>query len=115
MTKVTIYKNSEGYISRFRVEGHSGYDTKGKDIVCAAVSVLAQTVLIALVEVLNINEELIDYSIDEDAGLLDVSVPAVLSHVDLDRINTLLRTFEVGIKSIINGYSEYVTLIYKEV
>jgi uncharacterized protein YsxB (DUF464 family) len=115
MTKVTIYKNREGYISRFRIEGHSGYDVKGKDIVCAAVSVLAQTVLIALVEVLNINEELIDYSIDEDIGLLDVRIPTDLSHDDLDRMNILLKTFEIGIKSIIDGYSEYVTLIYKEV
>lgn len=30
------------------VEGHAGYADKGKDIVCAAVSVLAQTLIKAL-------------------------------------------------------------------
>ncbi len=115
MTKVTIYKNSKDYIIGFKVLGHSGYDIKGKDIVCAAVSALSQTALIALVEVLNIKEDLIDYSIDEDMGLLDVRIPQNTSYDDLERINIVLRTFEVGIKSIIESYPRYVTLMYKEV
>lgn len=115
MTKVTIYKNSKDDILRFKVLGHSGYDIKGKDIVCAAVSVLSQTALIALVEVLNIKEELIDYSIDEETGLLDVKIPQNTSYDELERINIVLRTFEVGIKSIVESYPGYVTLIYKEV
>lgn len=115
MTKVTIYKNNKDYILRYKVLGHSGYDIKGKDIVCAAVSAIAQTALIALVEVLDVKEDLIDYSIDEDIGLLDVRIPQNTSYDELEKINIVLRTFEVGIKSIIESYPGYVTLIYEEV
>ncbi|NLY67611.1 MAG: ribosomal-processing cysteine protease Prp [Tissierellia bacterium] len=115
MTKVTIYKNDKGYILRYKVLGHSGYDVKGKDIVCAAVSCLSQTALIALVEVLNIREEDIDYFIDEDMGLLDVKIPQNMPSEKLEKINIVLRTFEVGIKSIIESYPGYVTLLYEEV
>ena len=42
MIKVTIYQSSEGEISGFAIQGHAGYAESGSDIVCAAVSVLAQ-------------------------------------------------------------------------
>ncbi len=41
MIKVTFNKSSEHYVSIF-VRGHSHFDVKGKDIVCAAVSALVQ-------------------------------------------------------------------------
>lgn len=115
MIAITIYRNSKDYITRFRVEGHSGYDVKGKDIVCAAVSALAQTSLIALIEVLNIEEKDIDYFIDESKGLLDVNIPTIISVEKLDKIQIVFKTFEVGIKSIVESYPNYVTLAYKEV
>ncbi|NLX61568.1 MAG: ribosomal-processing cysteine protease Prp [Tissierellia bacterium] len=115
MTKVTLYRNNKGYIVRYKVLGHSGYDIKGKDIVCAAVSCLSQTVLIALVKVLNIPEADIDYSIDEDIGLLDVKIPLNMPYDKLEEVNIVLKTFEVGIKSIMESYPGYVTLSYEEV
>ena len=42
MIKVTIYQSSEGEILGFAIQGHAGYAESGSDIVCAAVSVLAQ-------------------------------------------------------------------------
>ncbi|MFN4189528.1 MAG: ribosomal-processing cysteine protease Prp [Pseudothermotoga sp.] len=41
MIKVTFYRLSEHYVS-FTANGHSRFDVKGKDIVCAAVSSLVQ-------------------------------------------------------------------------
>ena len=40
MITISIYKNAEGIYNGFKVLGHAGFDDKGKDIVCAAVSVL---------------------------------------------------------------------------
>lgn len=40
MIKAVFFKNSDNYISGFRVKGHADYADSGEDIVCAAVSAL---------------------------------------------------------------------------
>jgi len=114
MINVTIYKDKNGCIQGYNVKGHAEYDVYGKDIVCAAVSVLAQTALISLVEVCNVDEKDFSYFIDEN-GMLDVRINNDLSSDILDKIDIVFKTFEVGIKSIVESYGEYVTLRYKEV
>ena len=114
MIDVTIYKDKSGYIRGYNVSGHAEYDVYGKDIVCAAVSVLAQTALISLIEVCHVSEDDINYIIDEDKGILDTQISKVLSPDIFDNVEVVLKTFEVGIKSIIESYPKYVTLRYKE-
>lgn len=115
MIKIEIYKDIVGNIFKYSVEGHAGYSTKGNDIVCSAVSMLAQTTLIALNKVGKIDEESIDYSIDEEKGILKVAIPRDLSNEQLNTTNTILKTMEVGIKAVIDSYPEYITLKYREV
>ncbi len=115
MIEVKIYKSNEDHIIRYTVSGHSGYDIKGQDIVCAAVSVLAQNTLNSLVEICGIKEEKIDYSIDENGGYLDVSIPTQLDESIDIMVQTVLRTMELGIQSIVENYPGYVTLKYGEV
>lgn len=115
MIKVLIFKDKNGFVQRYSISGHAGYDIKGQDIVCAAVSVLAQTVLISLVEVCNIKEEDIDYFIDEKKGILDVYIPKTIDIDTRNKVQVILETLEVGIKSIIESYPEYVILEYGEV
>ena len=40
MIQVDVYSDSKGCTTGVEVKGHAGYDEYGKDIVCAAVSVL---------------------------------------------------------------------------
>ena len=40
MIEVTVYKTMRHEYAGFDMSGHAGYDDIGKDIVCAAVSVL---------------------------------------------------------------------------
>lgn len=115
MIEVAIFKDKKGYIQRYNVSGHAQYDIKGKDIVCAAVSVLAQTALISLVEVCNANEEEISYSIDDENGALDVVILKPINSDIRDKIEIVLKTFELGIKSIIESYPDYINLKTKEV
>lgn len=114
MIKIIIFKDRKGYIEGYKVSGHAGYDIRGKDIVCAAVSVLAQTTLISLIEVCNIPENKIDYSID-DKGFLNVTLPNTIDISTRMKTEIVLKTFEIGIKSILESYSEYITLKYREV
>ena len=43
MTTVTYYEENDEI--SVRIKGHAGYDEKGSDIVCAAISTLGQTLL----------------------------------------------------------------------
>ena len=61
MINAIFFKNNNFYYS-FCVEGHAGYDTNGKDIVCAAVSSAIDMTIDA---VKNIVGEKIDIYIDE--------------------------------------------------
>lgn len=84
------------------VDGHAGYAEHGKDIVCAAVSVLTQN-LINSIESLTI--DMIDYEIDE--GHIKIA------YKDLSEKGCLLvDSFFIGISEIIRVYGEaYVQFI----
>lgn len=115
MIRITLYKDVKGSIFKYKVSGHSGYSTKGNDIVCAAVSMLAQTTLIALNEVCKIDENSIDYFVDEEKGILEASIPRDLPEKQIYEANIVLKAMEVGIKALIESYPKYITLVYGEV
>ena len=48
MIKITWKRDANGCIRAFSVIGHAGAAPKGKDIVCAAVSALAQSAVLGL-------------------------------------------------------------------
>lgn len=110
-----ILKDKNNYIKRYTIEGHANYDDYGKDIVCAAISVLAQTTLISLVEVCGLEKKTIKYSIDDEFGFLDVNLPRNIEISILEKTQIVLKTLVVGINSVIESYPEYVTLEYGEV
>jgi uncharacterized protein YsxB (DUF464 family) len=45
MITVTFQRCPNGYIRRFTATGHSGYGAEGSDIICAAISAIAQTMI----------------------------------------------------------------------
>lgn len=115
MTRVIVYKNKRGSIIGYRVDGHAGYDEFGRDIVCAAISVLSQTALIALNEVCGIDEGDIKYYIDENKGHLSVTIPDDLTKEKRLKADIVFETMIVGIKGLLEEYSDYLTLEYGEV
>ena len=110
-----IFKDKNANIKRYTIEGHANYDEYGKDIVCAAISVLSQTTLISLVEVCGLKEDKIKYSIDNESGFLDVELPRNIEISILEKTQIVLKTLVVGISSVMESYPEYVTLEYWEV
>ncbi|NLK44289.1 MAG: ribosomal-processing cysteine protease Prp [Tissierellia bacterium] len=110
MIVVKFYRDNKNYIKKYTVEGHANFADYGKDIVCAAVSVLAQTTLLSLVEVCGLKEESLKYEIDDNRGFLNVELPIDIENTVLDRTQIVLETFFLGIKSIIESYPEYVKL-----
>lgn len=72
MIEVSVFHSSSG-ICAFSMKGHSGYGEEGTDIVCAAVSAIAQYVIEALSHTLQLpclsecREGLITFSFTEEA------------------------------------------------
>lgn len=65
MTKISIYKTKSGEYQKFTCNGHAGYADYGKDIVCAAVSILVINTVNSLEEIAG---EAIQVDADEKAG-----------------------------------------------
>lgn len=93
----------------FRVEGHSAFGSKGNDIVCAAVSVLVQTSVIAINRVARVNQ-----SIEQEEGFLR-------SVIDISRVKTgrlealrnILATMVLGLNEIVRAYPGRVKIYYE--
>ena len=82
------------------IKGHAGYAPQGQDIVCAAVSTLAQT-LIASIEALT--EDAIQYDIQ--SGWIDIKHGKLSANAQV-----LIDSFFVGVEMIADNYPQNVTL-----
>ncbi|HEY8540762.1 MAG TPA: ribosomal-processing cysteine protease Prp [Pseudothermotoga sp.] len=80
MIKITFCKLSEHYLS-FVAHGHSHFDVKGKDIVCAAVSSLVQ-------HTARILHDRCEAVVKKSHGKLEVSLrePSELSDILIDEL-----------------------------
>lgn len=88
------------------------------DLICNSVSVLAQSVIIGLDEVLKLNST---YEINDGYLKLDLQD---FNQEELSQAQVLLKTFEMSLKSVILGFDqivgkkkcrEYINLIKEEV
>ena len=100
MTKVEFFDRDDR-ISGFSVSGHSGYDENGQDIVCAAVSALAQTALLGLT--IHLKR---DVSYDMEEGRLSVQ----LNTKPDAQTDAVLETMILGLLEIEKLHAEYITI-----
>lgn len=109
MIEVKVYWANRA-IRGFSVSGHSDYSPRGSDIVCSAVSALAQTAVLALKTVADVNPQ---WSRQE--GLLECMIPRELAQDSQGKAETVLRTIVTGIENISQHYPHYVSVTNKEV
>lgn len=103
MINVTIYKDNQNLSYGYTTEGHANYDMYGKDIVCAAVSALVQTILVTLDEICRIT-----YKVIQNKGFVEVIV--FDGDIALKEVQALFKALEIGIEAIGDEYPEYVKL-----
>ena len=96
MIKVNLIYNKD-ILKGFEITGHADYDEHGKDIVCAAVSMLAYT----SVNSLDSYDYEVEFSDDEETMKLLVKNPSHDSEV-------ILNTFSTGILTLTQSYSDFV-------
>ena len=102
MTTARLFYDGD-WICAFDVRGHSGYAREGEDIVCAAVSAVAQATLIGLVEVLNLP---VKHESDEKRGVLSVKIRSAGRESQI-----LLDTMKRALEAIANDYPDYLQVI----
>lgn len=94
----------EDGLVRLNIRGHSGYSSSGSDIVCAAVSALAQTFAGGVESVLSGS---VNGRLEKGECNLRVSVSAAKSEM----LSELLKVFRFGFRKIAKAYPEHVKLI----
>ena len=81
---------------KIEVSGHAGYSEKGKDIICAGVSTLAQAAALAIA------------TYDETAQLTAVEGHLLVTFTADDHyIDGVITTLETGLNLIEGQYGEY--------
>ena len=110
MITVLIYRTNDNVIE-LEVSGHAESAEYGEDIVCASISVLAQTCLLALNEVAVI--ENIMFKIED--GYLWFKLPKQMTDFQIDRANVIIESILVGIKGTREMYPDYIQIIEREV
>lgn len=114
MTKITIYK-ADPKLYGFRVEGHALSTEDSVDLVCAAVSVLAQSIVLAMDEVVGLRETEYKLEVDETIPIIEfVQTKDLDDHRQL-QVEILLKTFETAVKGILKEeqYRPYISLLYR--
>ena len=100
--------NQEGDVVGFEASGHAGYDAYGRDIVCAAVSGILLTTLGGIQEVVGVHPKV---RRNDENGYLQVQLPLHLEEARRHEASLLIRTAEVGLRSISEQYPDFVRTI----
>jgi uncharacterized protein YsxB (DUF464 family) len=103
MVKVEIIRNKAKSITGFKLNGHAGFAKSGDDIVCSAVSVLAQTAVQGLKMVADID---IKYEVKD--GYLSCDLPNELTEKQMIMSTAILETMFVGLKNIEQNYKKHI-------
>lgn len=109
MIEIVVFRKKGGVVA-FEVSGHANYAKKGSDIVCAAVSVLAQTAVGAMQEIVGDCE----YEIKQD-GYLRCAIPGNIGEQLKEKAQLILETMVIGFYQIEMEYKKFVSIRVKEV
>ena len=106
MTKFKFFKNDNNFVG-FECSGHTGYDEYGKDVLCATISGITQSVVLGLTKVLKLK---VGLKRNDKKGHLKVELPKDISLQDLQSAQVLLCTLFESIQDLIIGYSSYISM-----
>lgn len=102
MIRVKIERDSMGRVQGFEATGHAGAGPRGKDIVCAAVSVLTDSVFLGLDRHLHREMEW-----SADSG--DISIRLIEAPDDLTE--AILATMVLGLTEIQKIYPDRLRIL----
>ena len=99
----------DGIYSGFEIRGHAGYDEYGRDIVCAAVSML---VINTINSIEQFTDDHFSAEAEEESGYIKFLLEDTISHDSTILMNSLV----LGLQAVEEQYSkEYIKLNLEEV
>lgn len=108
MTSVTFTLNTDHKIIGFECVGHASFARRGKDIVCASVSILT-------INTINTFTELLGTDVDLDSDEKSATYSCFLKEAPTEKTELVFRSMEMGILGISDSYgSKYCKVTYKE-
>ena len=107
MISATLYLGEDGYTA-CRITGHSGQAEAGRDIVCAAVSILGCTCVNALESVCGIIPEITE----NDDGVLAFRLPEMTAEENA-KAQILMGALKQGLSDLAEEYPRNITLCEK--
>ncbi len=109
MISAILYQGTEGYTA-CRITGHSGQAEAGRDIVCAAVSILGCTCVNALESVCGIIPEITE----NDDGVLEFRLPE-LKPEENAKAQILMGALKQGLSDLTEAYPQHVRITEKSI
>ncbi len=106
MIKVEIWEQGPNRLAGFRISGHAGFAAHGHDIVCAAVSALGQTTVLALNHYLAVKP-----LVQVGDGNLDCRLADGMDSAEEQVAQILLHTMWMGLEAIQDNYQDYIRVI----
>lgn len=115
MLEVKIFRKNSVYTGLI-ISGHAFMAEPGEDIVCASVSTLGFTLANYFLEALGLSEENLNFHAieNEESSILSINIENENIYNN-QRVQDGFNFFEIGMRSLIDEYSEYLELIYQEV
>lgn len=99
MIEITVERDAKGEISAFTVTGHAGFAPHGSDIVCAAVSVLTQTAVIAVNRL-----AAMEPAVQMSSGLITFRLPEGRAGPAKEKADVILAAMLIGLKEVAASY-----------
>ena len=106
MIRIRLLRHS-GSVQGIECSGHAGYAEEGQDIVCSAVSILAENTVNAIEAFTGDTVEKLD--VDARNGIIDFRLRDVSDESEL-----LLNTLVLGLNGISGSYASFVKVQVEE-
>ena len=110
MVVIDVKRDSLHNVLGFSCKGHADYAEKGADIVCAGISALTMSTILALQQLTKVRLKIKQ---KPDQGILECNWDLVLA--ESDHVNLIVEAMMIGLKNIAAQYPAYLRVSEVEV
>ncbi len=103
MVRVYVIRNPGGAPVSVEISGHSNFAPHGSDIVCAAVSMLTQTIIFAIEDLLQMDSGAV-----VEEGYVQLTLPSNVEPNRKEKLLLLVETLLLGLKETKNAYPDFI-------
>lgn len=108
MIKVAAVRDIDEKFIGMEVSGHAGFADYGKDIVCAGVSALVETCILALENIGGFAPRVL-----KEEGFLSLEIPGGIPAASRQKADIIIETVLLGLKDISKSYPKHIQVKIK--